>query len=58
MGHDATATFASCYIEEEIEGGGVGLRMVLPETRAAYLQTYFRFLQKAFFHDVNPLVGF
>ncbi len=29
------------------------LRMVLPETRAAYLRTYFRFSQKAFFHDLH-----
>ena len=29
------------------------LRMVLPETRAGYLQTYFQIFRKAFFHGVH-----
>ena len=56
--------FFLCKRNSQSKGGDkiVRLRMVLPETGAAYLKTYFRFSWKAFFHDVhkfldvNPLV--
>ncbi len=55
-------TLLLCKHHEAQKSESEGIKNDLPETRAAYLQTYFQIFQNAFFHGVhidnNPLVIF